>query len=81
MKSKKQKIHDLIELEIDDDGRQGAQFCCPYCLVYVWGTVVMVPQARCLGLSCEKCLKIMVAWDANDYVVELPAGIPVGVSQ
>lgn len=69
----KQKID--LDFDIDSSGHQGAQFCCPYCLVYVWGTVVMVPEARwgTLGLRCEECLEIMVAWDQNENVVELPA--------
>ena len=66
--------HDL-EFDIDDNGHQGAQFCCPHCLVYVWGKVVMVPEARwgTLGLSCSECLEIMIAWDGNDNLVEIPA--------
>lgn len=64
-----------LDFDIDDQGHQIAQYCCPHCLVFVNGKVVMVPQAHwgTLGLSCEECGEIMIAWDVNENVVDVPA--------
>lgn len=76
------KTKEDLEFDINDNGHQVAQYCCPFCLVYVDGNVVMVPEARwgTLGLSCPECSEVMVTWDHSGKLVERVAGKVEGVA-